>query len=92
MPASATAIWAAAMAYWMKGSILRTSFRSMKSAGTKSFNSAAIRVAWREASNLVMGPPPLTPARRASQDFFVPVPRGVTRPTPVMTTRFSFVF
>src|SRR3954464_14458288 len=46
-----------------------------------------MRQASREASNRVIGPTPLRPARRASQFSAFPVPSGETMPTPVTATR-----
>ena len=48
--------------------------------------SPAIRHEKAEASNRVMGPIPLTPLRIASHVGSVPIPNGVTKPTPVTTT------
>src|SRR5579863_8188887 len=38
------------------------------------------------ASNCVMGPMPHLPAQIASHDVSVPIPSGVSKPTPVTTT------
>src|SRR5678815_252236 len=55
--------------------------------GSKPFTSHAKRTDSREGSNLVMGPAPERPARRALQVDSVSVPTGVTSPMPVTTTR-----
>jgi len=73
----------------MKRSILRISLGSMNSSGRNPFTSAANRVGKAEASKRVMGPTPDRPARTASQVGLTPMPRGVTAPRPVTTTRLA---
>jgi hypothetical protein len=63
----------------------------MKSWGLKSVTSPAIRDAKPEASNFVMFPIPDFPEHTASQFFVTPVPRGVTIPNPVTTTRLAIL-
>src|SRR6266550_5692641 len=77
----------AAIAYWMKTSIFLTSFFSTNCSASKFFTSPAMRVANCVASNLVIEPTPLWPARIASQFASVPMPSDDTRPMPVTTTR-----
>src|SRR6266404_3771115 len=86
-PDWATAIRAAAIANWMNGSIFLMSRRSMKSSGAKSWTSPAMRDGKSATGKRVIGPMPERPAIRAVQFFSTPVPSGVTRPTPVTTTR-----
>src|SRR5688572_15186924 len=71
----------------MNGSIFLISRRSIQSSGVKSRTSPAMRVGKSLHSKRVIGPMPERPAMRAVQFFSTPVPRGVTRPTPVTTTR-----
>jgi len=91
--ASAIAIFAAATAYWIKISILRTSFLSIKGVGSKFFTSAAILVVNgvenESRSKCVTGPAPDLPARRLSQNVDKSFPIGETAPKPVTTTLFS---
>src|SRR5574342_865370 len=86
-PASFTAMSPAARANWMKRSFRRASFFSMKRSGSKPFTSPAMRVGKVEASKRVMGPMPLRPATIAFQDSSTPIPTGLSRPSPVITTR-----
>src|SRR5437867_4439961 len=86
-PASCTASSAAPTVYWMKMSIFFKSLRSMKRSGSKSRTSPATRAGRAEASKRVIGPMPERPATRLSQFASMPVPSGVTRPSPVTTTR-----
>src|SRR3954469_25179044 len=86
-PESSIANCDAAMANWMKMSIFLTSFFSMNRSGSKSFTSAAKRVENADASNRVIGPMPLRPARSDSQVASVPMPTEDTSPMPVTTTR-----
>ena len=52
-----------------------------------------IRVGSCAASNFVMGPTPLRPARRLSQASLMPLPTGETMPRPVTTTlRFDITY
>ncbi len=91
-PASSTANWLAAIAYWMKTSIFLTSFFSMNRNGSKSLTSPAICVANAVASNLVIVPTPLLPAMSACQFASVPMPSDDTRPMPVTTTRLFTIY
>src|SRR4051812_29253883 len=76
----------------MKRSERRVSFGCIQSADLKPFTSAAMRVGNADASNFVMGPTPLTPARTFSQAWATVFPTGETRPSPVTTTlRFDMV-
>src|SRR5436305_4950449 len=84
--ASLSASSVAARPNWMKRSLRRASFLSMNCEGSKFFTSPAIRLGSSFASKRVIGPTPDFPAMAASQDCLVPIPRGVTRPIPVMTT------
>src|SRR5215208_7201816 len=86
-PESSIANCDAAMANWMKMSIFLTSFFSTNCSGSKAFTSAAKRVEKADASNRVIGPMPLRPARSDSQVASVPMPTDDTRPIPVTTTR-----
>src|SRR6476620_700165 len=75
------------MANWMKMSIFLTSFFSIHCSGSKAFTSAAKRVENAAASNRVIGPMPLRPARSDSHVASVPMPTEDTSPMPVTTTR-----
>src|SRR5437016_14648983 len=75
------------MAYWMKRPIFLISFFSMYRAGSKPLTSPAIRQENAAGSNWVMVATPDFDAFKASQDGSVPIASGVTRPTPVTTTR-----
>src|SRR5215207_4006338 len=86
-PESSIANCEAAMANWMKMSIFLTSFFSMNRSGSKAFTSAAKRVENAAASNRVIGPMPLRPARSDAQVASVPMPTEDTSPMPVTTTR-----
>ena len=66
-PASSTASCAAAIPKWMKRLMRRAILRSMATVGSKPLTSAAIRTSNPVGSNDVMGPAPLTPARRLRQ-------------------------
>src|ERR1019366_5004369 len=85
--ASLTAMEAAPSASSVKRSISLSFFRSMKRVGSQPLTSPAMRTRKAEQSNSEMGPMPLCPASSALQDSAVPMPTGVTRPMPVMTTR-----
>src|SRR6266542_3283953 len=85
--ASSTAMVAQATAYLRKGSNLRSSFLSMYLRGSNPFSSPAMRVGKSVASKRVMGPMPERPSRRPAQNSSAVLPRGVTAPTPVITTR-----
>src|SRR6185295_15639762 len=71
----------------MKTSIFLTSFLSTNCSGSKPCTSPAMRAEYCDASNRVIGPIPLLPARIASQFACVPMASGDTSPTPVTTTR-----
>src|SRR3990170_4997560 len=73
----------------MNGSIFLTSFFSIHRSGSKPLTSAAKRVGYLAASNLVMGPMPDRPSPMAVQNSSTVFPTGVTAPSPVMTTRRS---
>src|SRR5262249_32913258 len=62
-------------------------FFSMNRNGSNPFTSPAMRAGKPVASNFVTCPTPLRPAQSASQLTEVPMPRGETRPIPVITTR-----
>ncbi len=85
-PASSIAIRAAINAYWMNGSVLLIFFLSRKSSGWKSLSSAAICTLKSEGSNLVILATPDLPWHSFSQDSSTPVAKGVTAPSPVITT------
>src|SRR5262245_25479046 len=89
-PASSTAICAQASAYFRKGSSFRSSFRSMNLRASKPLTSPAIRVGNALASKRVMGPMPDRPSINPAQNSSAVLPRGVTAPRPVMTTRCAF--
>src|SRR5512140_3819667 len=76
----------------MKVSARRVSFGCIQSAALKFFTSAAMRVGSCDASNLVMGPTPLTPFSTFSHACAAPMPTGETTPSPVMTAlRFDMI-
>ncbi len=85
--ASSSARRAAATASWLKRSMRRAAFFSMKSVGSKPFTSQAIRVSRSAGSNRVIGPAPPRPATAEAHTSSRPMPIGVTRPRPVTTTR-----
>src|ERR1700678_1952790 len=91
-PACATANSEAASANWMNRPIFLISLRSIKSSGTKSLTSPAMRQLKPLASKSVIGPMPDCPCSRAFQVMSVPTPTGLTKPTPVTTTRRSGLF
>src|SRR5688572_33019706 len=70
----------------MNRSARRVSFGGIQSDEVNPFTSAAMRVGNAEASNLVMGPTPLTPASRFFHASGAPIPTGDTTPSPVTTT------
>src|SRR5512134_79217 len=86
-PAWVTACCAAASANWAKRSYRRASLRSMYCSGSNPFTSQAKRTDWSLGSNLVIGAAPGVPASSAFQVDSTSVPTGVTRPSPVTTTR-----
>src|SRR5215207_7567054 len=59
----------------------------MYSRGSKPFTSQANRTDSREGSNFLIGAAPGVPARSADQVDSTSFPTGVTRPSPVTTTR-----
>jgi hypothetical protein len=88
-PAWRTACSATATANWANRSVRRASFRSMYSTGSKPFTSQAKRTLnWSVASNWVMVAAPLVPASSAAHAASTSLPTGVSRPRPVMTTRW----
>src|SRR5438093_6614357 len=70
----------------MNRPIFFTSFFSTNWRGSKSLTSAAMVAAKPLASNCVIGPTPLRPARMFFQVSSVPMPTALTSPTPVTTT------
>ena len=81
------AIVPAAMAYWMNRSTCLASREVIQRVGSQLLISPANLVAKFEASKWVIGPMPERPSMRPFQVSSVPMPTGVTRPTPVITTR-----
>ena len=77
----------AAMAYWMNRSIVLASREVIHCVGSQPLTSPANFVAKFETSKRVIGPMPERPSRSPFQVSSVPMPTGVTRPTPVITTR-----
>src|SRR5437868_14970135 len=59
---------------------------------TNTFTSQASRPCWLEASHLVIGAAPERPASSPCQVDSTSVPTGVTRPSPVTTTRWVKLF
>jgi len=86
-PESCAAWRAAATAYCEKRSMRRAARFSMKSSGSKSLTSPAMRDVRREASNFVTAPMPLSPASKRFQTVATSLPNGQMMPDPVMTTR-----
>ncbi len=84
--ASCIAKRAATSAYCMKGSVRLIFFLSRKSSGWKSLSSAAICTLKPEGSNLVILATPDLPWHSFRQDSSAPVAKGVTAPSPVITT------
>src|SRR5580658_10237240 len=70
----------------MKRPIFLISLRSMNCAGSKFFTSPAIRQVNAEASNCSILEIPFRPSRMAFQLWSVPMPSGLSKPTPVTTT------
>ena len=87
MPASASAMRAAATANCAKRSMRRPARFSMKSVNSKPFTSPAKRTARRDGSKLAMVPMPLSPAVTRRQASSTVLPTGLTMPRPVTTTR-----
>src|ERR1700722_4349622 len=85
-PECVSASWAAASAKWMKRPILRASFLSMKSNGSKPFTSAANVTGNPVVSKLVIGAIPLLPANRLFQTSGAVLPMPQSSPMPVTTT------
>src|SRR5882762_2120087 len=78
-----------AIAYCVKGSIFRDSFRSMNFSGSKPFTSQANFVLNFVVSNFVMGAAPLFPFFKPSQYSGSVLPMAVSAPAPVITTRLK---
>src|SRR5579859_344855 len=78
-----------AIAYCVKGSIFRASFRSMNFSGSKPFTSQANLVLNLVVSNFVMGAAPLFPFFKPSQYSGSVLPMAVSAPAPVITTRLK---
>src|SRR5580704_5011643 len=70
----------------MKRPIFLISLRSMKRTGSKFLTSPAIRQVNAEASNCSIPEIPFRPSRMAFQLSSVPMPSGLSKPTPVTTT------
>ena len=72
----------------MKGSaaVVRTSRAAIQRVGSKPLTSPAMRLENLLASKRVIGAMPERPASSACQVSSVPMPTGVTRPTPVTAT------
>ena len=87
-PESATAIFAAASAYWVKRAQRRASLASTpKEGASKPFTSPAMVTGKPpETSNFVIVPIPFTPRTAFSQKVARLLPMGETTPMPVMTT------
>src|SRR6185369_9126628 len=97
-PASSRACVAAAMEKMMKSSTLRWSLGSIQSSALNMPSARDPRGTkqpiWQErseTSNSSMRRAPLRPASRRDQLASMPHPSGVTRPSPVMTTRRSML-
>ena len=93
-PASETACSAAATPYKMKSSTLRRSFGSIQASGLKvppdpspKETSQAYLVVTRSGSNLEILPAPDWPPSNLIQVSSTPQANGVTKPSPVTTTR-----
>src|SRR5882672_7927510 len=76
----------------MNRSIFLTSFFGTQSSGVNPFTSPAIRQGYSEASKREIAPTPLFPWIKAFQFSSLPIPRGETIPSPVITTRRPMVF
>ena len=85
-PASSTAWSAAASASCEKRSRRCAALRPRYPTGSNPLTSHANRVPKCSASNSVMGPAPLSPRMRASQNCSTLFPRGFRVPIPVTTT------
>ena len=86
-PLWAMASFAAARASWVKRSIRRASFLSIKFSGAKSLTSPARLAFIPVVSNRVMGAMPHRPSFTPAQVSATFSPRGVRAPMPVITTR-----
>src|SRR2546427_1441673 len=94
-PESSTAMTEHAIAYLRYGSSRRASFLSTYFSSSKLRTSPAMRVTnWNSplavlvcASNFVIGPMPDLPCVSADQNSVTSLPRGVSAPMPVTTTR-----
>src|SRR5579884_1744666 len=86
-PESSMASFAATSANCEKRSMRLDSRFPISASGSKSLTSAAKRVEKSLGSNAVMGPTPLSPAISLRQNSSLVLPRAVTAPRPVTTTR-----
>src|SRR5262245_26414823 len=86
MPASLSAIRAAATIRWANRSMRRTSLRSMNWSASNPLTSHANVTPYWLASNCVIGAAPDLPATSASQVVSTSLPRGDRAPTPLITT------
>jgi hypothetical protein len=88
-PESSSAIRAAARIICVKRSIRRALRCSIHFVGSKPFSSHAKCTANSDGSNALIGPAPPWPSTRFAQNVSTSLPRGVTAPMPVITTRLS---
>ena len=86
-PESSSAMRAAARIICVKRSMRRALRCSIHFVGSKSFSSHAKWTANSEESKAWIGPAPLCPAMRFSQNVSTSFPSGATAPMPVITTR-----
>jgi len=86
-PESVTASRAATSASWMQRLLRRASLTPRTAAASNPLTSAAMRVGSADASNCVIGPTPLVPARHALHVDATSWPSGLIAPIPVMTMR-----
>src|SRR5579875_251864 len=86
-PASSSASRVAAIARWTKRSLRRTSLRSRYAAGSKSVTAAAIWHVNAPGSKDAIRRTPDRPSMSAFQNASLPVPIGLTTPSPVTATR-----
>jgi hypothetical protein len=84
--ASSVAILAEAAVMLEMRSILLRFFTEMKSLGIKPCTSAPSLERNREVSKKVIEEMPESPLKSLREKAFLPIPRGVTMPTPDMTT------
>src|SRR5260221_456613 len=80
-----------AIAYCVNGSIFRDSFRSMNFSGSKPLTSQANLVLNFVVSNFVIGAAPLFPFFNPSQYSLSVLPKAVSAPAPVITTRLKLM-